>query len=215
MVTIYPSLSAAKDHVQQDALISQLNSVVAGFHCDVMDGNFVPYAGLSVERVNEINKLTVLPLFVHLMVGHPVVYITELTCKKKSIIAWHIEIVIPHLEIINLVHTKGWQAALVINPETPVDLALPFLPFCDVITLMSVQPGKSGQQYIPATTERIKHLHHLIKLTGSNCHIAVDGGVNPTTATDAIQAGATMLVMGSALVEATQPLAVIRSITDK
>lgn len=204
MIALYPSLSALQQQATISSFITELEPYVAGFHCDIMDNSLVPHTGMTLTDLAAINELTTRPLFVHLMVQYPTSYIAQLPCKENSIIAWHIESDADHRAIITAVHHRGWQAAIAINPTTTIATVIPYLPFLTMVMVMGVTPGKSGQPYIPATTEKIVALHHHITTMQSSCRIAVDGGINRTTIPLVVQAGATALIIGSAIATAPE-----------
>ena len=158
--------------------ISYLDKFVDLMHVDIMDGKFVENKTYTTGEVIKLSKYTTKPLDIHLMVKNPIKYIDELAMLNVNNITFHYEAVKNPMEVINHIKSMGIRCGLAINPETNVSEITEFLPFIDVILVMSVHPGKSGQKFIESVTYKIEVLRKLIEENSYNCKISVDGGVN-------------------------------------
>ena len=158
--------------------ISYLDKYVDLMHVDIMDGKFVENKTYTTGEVIKLSKYTTKPLDIHLMVKNPIKYIDELAMLNVKNITFHYEEVKKPMEVINHIKSMGIRCGLAINPETNVSDITEFLPFIDVILVMSVHPGKSGQKFIESVTYKIEVLRKLIEENSYNCKISVDGGVN-------------------------------------
>ncbi len=158
--------------------ISYLDKFVDLMHVDIMDGKFVENKTYTTGEVIKLSKYTTKPLDIHLMVKNPIKYIDELAMLNVNNITFHYEAVKKPMEVINHIKSMGIRCGLAINPETNVSDITEFLPFIDVILVMSVHPGKSGQKFLESVTYKIEVLRKLIEENSYNCKISVDGGVN-------------------------------------
>lgn len=161
-------------------------------HVDVMDGHFVPNITLGPKIVADLRQVTILPLDVHLMVDNPEQFIESFAIAGANHLYVHCELVHKNLKPI-LRHIRGFgcKAGLAINPETSTDLIDPLLDEIDHVLIMSVNPGRAGQKFMPDILPKITHFKHKV------AEIVVDGGINDKTAPLAADAGATTLVSGS------------------
>lgn len=168
-------------------------------HVDVMDGHFVPNITFGPPVVKAIRPITKLPLDCHLMIENPDAYIPAFAEAGADMIAVQWE-ACPHLNrTLQLIADHGAKPAVVINPATPVDFLVEVLPMVHHVLVMSVNPGFGGQKFLPRSVERIAHLARLRKEMGLDFRIEVDGGVAHDTVASVVQAGADMLVAGSAI----------------
>lgn len=158
--------------------ISYLDKYVDLVHVDIMDGKFVENKTYTTGEVIKLSKYTTKPLDIHLMVKNPIKYIDELAMLNVNNITFHYEAVKKPMEVINHIKSMGIRCGLAINPETNVSDITEFLPFIDIILVMSVHPGKSGQKFLESVTYKIEVLRKLIEENSYNCKISVDGGVN-------------------------------------
>ncbi|MDT8859073.1 ribulose-phosphate 3-epimerase [Alkalihalobacillus sp. MEB130] len=199
MVKIAPSiLSANFANLAKD--IKDVENAGADYiHVDVMDGHFVPNITIGPLVVEAIRPITNLPLDVHLMIQNPDVYIPQFAKAGADIISVHVE-ACPHLHrTIHLIKEQGVKAGVVLNPATPVELIEPILEEVDLVLLMTVNPGFGGQRFIEAVLNKIEKLARLVNDRQLSIEIEVDGGVNPKTAKKCVEAGANVLVAGSAI----------------
>jgi ribulose-phosphate 3-epimerase len=169
------------------------------FHVDIMDGMFVPnisFGPLVMEAIRPITKLT---LDVHLMIEQPERYLKAFRDAGADRITVHVE-TCPHLHgTIQTIKNLGAKVGVTLNPATPLSTLEEVLPEVDLVLIMSVNPGFGGQSYIPSSTDKIRRLRGMLDAIGSQAELQVDGGIAPGTAGQAIEAGASVLVAGSAV----------------
>lgn len=202
---ISPSLLAA-DFKNLEREIEMINSSEADWlHLDVMDGRFVPnisYGMMIVEMANEICKK---PLDTHLMIVEPEKYIKDFIDAGSDLVSVHVE-ASPHLHRnVQMIKELGAKAGVVLNPHTPVESVFNLLEDVDLVLVMSVNPGFGGQKFIYRSLHKIEKLRKEITDRNLNCHIEVDGGVGLHNAEKVLQAGADVLVAGSAIFKTDDP----------
>ena len=169
-------------------------------HVDVMDGSFVPAISFGEVVVDAIRANTDVPLNIHLMIQEPEALLSTFAKSQSDQILVHAE-ACGHLHrTVSRVRDMGNQIGVAINPGTSINAVEDVLPLLDMVMIMSVNPGASGQSFIPESLAKIRRLKGLIEQTGSSAQIEIDGGIKPDwTAQDSAQAGATILVAGSAV----------------
>ena len=206
MIKIAPSILSANFAAMGEA-VSKLREQGADWvHFDVMDGNFVPNITFGPDMCKALRPLTDLPIDVHLMVEHPSDWIEPFRKAGADILTIHVESSERHLHrALQAIHAAGMRAGVVLNPATPIEACVHLLPECDLVLLMSVNPGFGGQAFIPETIRKIRTLKTEIADRGLSTLIEIDGGVNPETAKLCIEAGADVLVAGSAVFKAPDP----------
>lgn len=199
MIKIAPSILAA-DFAKLGEEIKDVEKGGANYiHVDVMDGHFVPNITIGSLIVEAIRPVTNLPLDVHLMIENPDAYIADFAKAGASIITVHQE-ASPHLHrTIQLIKANGSKAGVVINPATPVEMIKPILSEIDLVLIMTVNPGFGGQSFIHETLQKIEQVSTWREELNLEFEIEVDGGVNPETAKLCTDAGADVLVAGSAV----------------
>jgi len=202
MVKIAPSILSA-DFSKLASEIKEVENAGADYiHVDVMDGHFVPNITIGPLIVEAINPVTKLPLDVHLMIEQPEKYIDQFAEAGASIISVHQE-ACPHLHrTIQLIKSSGVKAGVVINPATPAMMIKDILCEVDLVLIMTVNPGFGGQSFIEETVEKIKQMAKWRKEKDLSFDIEVDGGINAHTAKRCTEAGADILVAGSAIFRA-------------
>lgn len=213
MIKIAPSILSANFAAMGEA-VSRLSEQGADWvHFDVMDGNFVPNITFGPDMCKALRPLTALPIDVHLMVEHPSDWIEPFKKAGADLLTIHVESSERHLHrALQSIHAAGMKAGVVLNPATPIGACVHLLPECDLVLLMSVNPGFGGQSFIPETLRKIRELKREIDARGLDTLIEIDGGVNPDTAKLCIEAGADVLVAGSAVFHAPDPAEMIKAL---
>ncbi len=206
---IAPSVLAADfAHLERD--INMVNSSQADwFHLDVMDGRFVPNITFGMFIIEAIGRLAQKPLDVHLMIVEPERYIESFRKAGADVITVHYE-ACPHLHrTIHQIKETGAKAGVALNPHTPVGLLDDIIEDIDLVCLMSVNPGFGGQKFIYRTIEKTRQLREMIIVRNADTLIEIDGGVGLQNAEVLVQAGADVLVAGSSVFGAKDPVATI------
>jgi ribulose-phosphate 3-epimerase len=199
MVKIAPSILSADFSKLGDEIKAVELAGADYIHVDVMDGHFVPNITLGPLVLNAIRPLTSLPLDVHLMIENPDLYIEAFASAGADIITVHAEAATHLHRTIQLIKKTGAKAGVVLNPATPVEMIKHIIHDVDLILLMTVNPGFGGQSFIHHVIPKIKEVSQLVRDQKLDVEIEVDGGVNPETAPLCIEAGANVLVAGSAI----------------
>ena len=199
MIKIAPSILTADLANLQKEIKSLEMGEADLIHIDVMDGSFVPNISFGMPIVRAIKKHTTIPLDVHLMIVNPEKYIQEFIEVGANYLTIHEEATI-HLHR-NLIQIKklGTKAAVSINPSTPLQSIEEVIEVCDMVLIMSVNPGFGGQTFIESSLNKIERLKEMILKKGCNTLIEVDGGINLDNAKKIAQAGADILVVGNAI----------------
>lgn len=199
MIKIAPSILSA-DFSRLGEEIKDVEKGGADYiHVDVMDGHFVPNITIGPLIVEAIRPITSLPLDVHLMIENPDQYIPIFAKAGADIITVHVE-ACPHLHrTIQLIKSQGIKAGVVLNPHTPVSMIEHVLEDIDMVLFMTVNPGFGGQQFIHSVLPKIKQVADMVRERNLQVEIEVDGGVNVETAKLCVEAGANVLVAGSAV----------------
>jgi len=213
MIKIAPSILSA-DFSKLGEEIVKIDKAGADLvHIDVMDGHFVPNITMGPQIVKAIRSYTKLPFDVHLMIENADNYIYPFCDAGADIITVHVESC-PHLHrTIQKIHSRGIKAGVVINPATPVCMIEPILEDVEMVLLMSVNPGFGGQSYIHSVTSKIFELRELCNRKElNNMDIEVDGGIDEITAKEAVNAGANILVAGSAVYRAADTAKIIATL---
>lgn len=174
-------------------------------HIDVMDGRFVPSISFGMPVIRSIRRMTDMVFDVHLMIEEPQRYIDEFAECGADSITFHLEAVQEADAVIEQIHRLGCRAGISIKPATPIEAVLPYLEKIDMILVMTVEPGFGGQKYIEASTQRIKTLRAMIQNAGLNTDIEVDGGITKENIGVVLDAGANVIVAGSAVFNGSIP----------
>ena len=183
-------------------------------HLDIMDGSFVPNITFGPKTVADMRTMTKTFLDAHLMVSDPGILVDEFAAAGADLITVHYEAPgCVHLDrMIQRIHALGKKAGVALNPATPESVLEYVMDSADLILAMSVNPGFGGQKFIPSTLRKLERLAAMVQKSGREIEIEVDGGVKVTNAKSIIDAGATVLVAGTAVVCAEDPAAVIREL---
>ncbi|QHS22203.1 ribulose-phosphate 3-epimerase [Virgibacillus sp. MSP4-1] len=202
MTKLAPSILSA-DFARLGEEIKDVEQAGANYiHVDVMDGHFVPNITIGPLIVRAIRPVTALPLDVHLMIEKPEDYVEAFANAGADIITVHQEACVHLHRTIQLIKQHGVKAGVVINPATPVETIRPILPDVDLVLLMTVNPGFGGQAFIESVIPKIEEVAALRQKQNLSFEIEVDGGVNKDTAKRCTDAGANVLVAGSAIFNA-------------
>lgn len=214
-VRIAPSILSA-DFMNLERDIRLVEDAGAGFvHVDVMDGHFVPNLTIGVPVVKQLSKITNLPLDVHLMISNPLRELPWFLDAGADLVTVHAEALADEDEMqqaINLIHDAGARAAFSVKPKTPVSAIEEFIPQLDMVLLMSVEPGFSGQSYIEGTDEKVAEVVRIARQKFCDPLIEVDGGMGLRTAPLVSAKGADVLVTGNAFFKAEDPAAALAEI---
>jgi ribulose-phosphate 3-epimerase len=198
-VVIAPSILSADFGRLTDEVKEVEQGGADWIHVDVMDGHFVPNITIGPVVVESVRKATDLPLDVHLMIENADAYIKDFASAGSDIITVHVE-ACPHLNrTIQLIKEQGIKAGVVLNPATPLSSLEEILHDIDLVLLMSVNPGFGGQTFIPSILDKIHNLDDVMSNYENPLLLEVDGGIKPDNAGDIKQAGANVLVAGSAI----------------
>jgi ribulose-phosphate 3-epimerase len=202
MVKIAPSiLSADFANLERDIQRIETADYV---HVDVMDGMFVPNITIGIPVVASIRKVTKMPLDVHLMIVEPVRYVERFCDAGADLVTVHVEADTEeniHAAIAKI-HAKGKRAGVVLKPKTPAEAVLPFLKEVELVLVMTVEPGFGGQKFMADMMPKVAAIRMWIETENPACELEVDGGVAPDTCKTCIDAGANVLVAGSAVYKA-------------
>ena len=209
MIKVAPSILSA-DFVNLERDIRALAPQGADYvHTDVMDGHFVPNISIGIPVVEAIRRITDMTLDVHLMIDRPLRYVDRFCAAGADILTIHVEADTPEntRQALERIRALGKKAGLSVKPATPAEAVLPFLPLCDLILVMTVEPGFGGQGFMEDMMPKLKTIRGWIDAKNPGCELEVDGGINPKTALICRRNGANVLVAGSAWVKSPDPAA--------
>ena len=214
MAIISPSILSA-DFVNLERDMNLLKQTGAPWaHVDVMDGIFVPNITIGIPVVAALRKCTDLVLDVHLMIDRPVRYVEDFVKAGADYVTIHVEADQPQntLEALDKIHAMGAKAGIVLKPKTPVEAAIPYLEKCDMILVMTVEPGFGGQSFMADQMPKVAQLREWLDDVNPDCLVEVDGGVDLKTAPVCKEAGAQVLVSGSAYFKAEDKVSFVREL---
>jgi ribulose-phosphate 3-epimerase len=210
MFKVAPSLLSANFADMQRDIKTVENGGADYLHCDVMDGVFVPNLTFGFKMIEDIRKITTLPLDVHLMIMQPERYVERFAEAGADIVTFHVEATVHVQRTLAAIRACGKRAGVVLNPATSLDTIKYVLDDVDIILLMSVNPGYGGQKFIPAVRGKITELRKMVMMHGGQIDIEVDGGIGISNAAEIAAAGASVLVAGNAIFNDPNPAGVIR-----
>ena len=214
MIEIAPSILSA-DFTR---LGEEIRAVEAGgasiLHVDVMDGKFVPNITIGLPVVKSIAKVTKLPIDCHLMIEEPSRYAVEFVKAGASMVSVHVEADVHLQRTLTVIREAGGKAGIAINPATPLVALEEALPFADFILLMSVNPGFGGQKFIYTSLDKLRRLRLMIQSRGLNTRIEIDGGVDAENIAQVVEAGAEIIVAGSAVYGKSDATGAVQTLLD-
>ncbi len=213
-IQIAPSILSADFSDLKSVLEICKNGAADRIHIDVMDGHFVPNLTVGPVVVKWLRPHTNLFLDVHLMVSNPLEMIDPFVAAGADNLTFHIEASDQPLTIIEKIRSSGIKVGLSLKPATPVKALIDFLEYIDMVLVMTVEPGFGGQVFLPDSVQKINELHEVLLAKNLQKRIAieVDGGINTSTASEVIAAGADILVAGSAIFKDPDPIQAIRDL---
>ncbi len=209
---VAPSLLAADFTRLADDIDMIERSQAQWIHCDVMDGVFVPNISFGFPVIKAVRSISDMPIDVHLMIVDPGRYVSAVRDTGATMMNVHLEACTHLHRVVESIHQAGMRAGVTLCPATPVSSLRDIIQDLDMVLLMSVNPGFGGQSFINHTLVKIAELKQLIDDAGSDTLIEVDGGINVETGALAAQAGADVLVAGSAVFNSSDPLELIASL---
>jgi len=205
MPLIYPSLMAA-DPLNLGTIITEIDPYCSGYHIDIMDGHYVPNLACNPSMVNAVTNTTNHHLWMHWMVEDPLKFLPYFTIPQHSLMSFHIENNKKIIECLKTSKENNFKVGIALAPKTSIGQALLFLDtMIDDVLIMSVQPGFSGQKFIPETHQKIKDLAAHRAKNGLTFTISVDGGIDHTAIPELVSNGADLLAIASAIFSTHHP----------
>ncbi len=214
MAIISPSmLSADYVNIQRDIEMTEAAGA-KWLHVDIMDGHFVPNISFGYSMVKALRPITNMVLDVHLMIDRPIRYVDEFCKAGADYLTIHVESDTPENidATLDRIIANGVKPGIVVKPKTPAEAVLPYLSKCDLVLVMTVEPGFGGQKFMADMMPKLKTLKEMIDTHKPGCHLEVDGGVDMVTAEICKENGADVLVAGSAFYKAEDKLAFVKSL---
>jgi ribulose-phosphate 3-epimerase len=212
MAEIAPSILSA-DFTRLGEQLAMVERAGASYiHVDVMDGHFVPNITIGPFIVKWVRQATSLPIDAHLMIEHPDDYIQQFAQAGANMISVHPEATYHLHRTLSHIREAGCKAGLVLNPGTPLDYVEEMIHEIDYVLLMSVNPGFGGQKFISTSLDKLRRLRGLIRGLGRGVRIEIDGGIGPENAAEVVEAGAEILVAGTAVFGSPDPAQALREL---
>lgn len=215
MFEIAPSILSADFTRLADAIATVRSGGATILHVDVMDGHFVPNITIGLPVVKSIRKATDMTIDTHLMISEPGRYAVEFVKAGADMVSVHVEADVHLHRTLTAIRDAGAKAGVAINPVTPIESLSEALPYADFILLMSVNPGFGGQKFIPTMVDKLRRLRQMIDSRGLEVRIEIDGGVDAGNIAEIADAGAEIMVAGSAVFGTSDAAKAVRGLLDK
>ena len=210
-IEIVPSILSADFAKLADEIAEIESAGVNVVHLDVMDGHFVPNITIGLPVVAKLRKHSKLVFDCHLMISEPVKYVERFVEAGANHITFHIEATDKPEKLIDILHKLGCTAGICLNPETPVEAIEAVAPLCDMVLVMTVEPGFGAQEFMPEAAKKIVRVREIV---GPEIRVEVDGGIDTETAPIVVSYGADTLVAGNAIFAKTDRIAAINAIRE-
>ena len=214
MAILSPSLLSADYMNMEQDIKATVASGVKWLHVDIMDGHFVPNLSFGYSMVKAIRPITDAVLDVHLMIDTPIKYAEEFCKAGADYLTIHVEADTPENihKTLDLIRSLGVKPGIVVKPKTPAETIAPYLEKCDLVLVMTVEPGFGGQKFMADMMPKLKQLRQMLDEVNPSCHLEVDGGVDLTTCVTCKENGADVLVAGSAYYKVSDRKAFVEAI---
>ncbi len=214
MFEIAPSILSADFTRLADEIHAIEKGGAAALHFDVMDGHFVPNITVGLPVLKSVRKITDLKIDTHLMISEPSRYAVEFVEAGANMVSVHLEADVHLHRTLGAIREAGGQAGVAINPATPLGALEEVLPFADYVVVMSVNPGFGGQKFIHTSIDKLRRLRRMIDERGLPTRIEIDGGVDAENIKKIVEAGAEIIVAGSAVFGGGKPTEAVRELID-
>lgn len=215
MFEIAPSILSADFTRLADAIQEIRTGGATVLHVDVMDGHFVPNITIGLPVVKSLRKETDMVIDTHLMIAEPGRYAVQFVEAGADMVSVHVEVDHHLHRTLTAIKDAGGKAGIAINPVTPLSTLEEALGYADFILIMSVNPGFGGQKFIPSTLEKVRRLKMMIRERGLDTRIEIDGGIGADNIADVVDAGAEIIVAGSAVFDGGEPAKAVESLLEK
>jgi len=213
-IDIAPSILSADFSRLNDEIEAVKRGGATILHVDVMDGHFVPNLTVGLPVVKSIARATDLPIDAHLMISEPGRYAQQFVEAGAAMVSVHVEADAHLHRTLGSIKAAGAQAGVVLNPATPIESLAEALPYVDYVLVMSVNPGFGGQKFIPTSIDKLRRLRGMIDDRQLDIRIEIDGGVDLENIASVVNAGAEIIVAGSAIFGAADPESAVRGLRD-
>jgi ribulose-phosphate 3-epimerase len=215
MFEIAPSILSADFTRLAEAIEAVKSGGATMLHVDVMDGHFVPNITIGLPVVKSIRKATDMIIDTHLMIEEPGRYVVEFVKAGADMVSVHVEADVHLQRTLTAIRDEGAKAGIAINPATSLDTLWEALPYADFVLLMSVNPGFGGQRFVPTMLDKIRRLRRMIDERELGVRIEVDGGIDAGNISEVVEAGAEMIVAGTAVFGGGEPANAVRVLLEK